>query len=238
MWEGSVREWLFLFLGLPLHPRLPAIASPDPRRPSPRRSPLSPLCASSTFPPPPPPRLPPSRLDSPRRLLGTGPARVISLPHAETPLSRRAAPSARFPSRLLPPPWIHSLLGFAPLPAGWGVTRNSISVAMFSHGADPAHDVDASAGGAPTVPACFVWPYGGKRVFLSGSFTRFAPCFISYRCPTPTVGEIAPPHSNCLNTSFLVKNLSNKLLNGLALLSSWELHGVFSAQDKDADLRL
>jgi hypothetical protein len=154
------------------------------------------------------------------------------------PLSRRAAPPARFPSRLLSPPWIHSLLGFAPLPAGWGVTRNSISVAMFSHGADPAHDVDASAGGAPTVPACFVWPYGGKRVFLSGSFTRFAPCFISYRCPTPTVGEIAPPHSNCLNTSFLVKNLSNKLLNGLALLSSWELHGVFSAQDKDADLRL
>ncbi|GJN22604.1 hypothetical protein PR202_gb10184 [Eleusine coracana subsp. coracana] len=42
---------------------------------------------------------------------------------------------------------------------------------MFSHGADSARDVSVSAGG-PAVPTRFVWPYGGKRVFLSGSFTR------------------------------------------------------------------
>lgn len=46
---------------------------------------------------------------------------------------------------------------------------------MFSHGADSAHDaggVGVSTTGATTVPARFVWPYGGKRVFVSGSFTR------------------------------------------------------------------
>ncbi|GJM97301.1 hypothetical protein PR202_ga14220 [Eleusine coracana subsp. coracana] len=42
---------------------------------------------------------------------------------------------------------------------------------MFSHDADSARDVSVSAGG-PAVPTRFVWPYGGKRVFLSGSFTR------------------------------------------------------------------
>jgi hypothetical protein len=61
---------------------------------------------------------------------------------------------------------------------------------MFSHGADPAHDagggggVGVSTAGA-TVPARFVWPYGGKRVFVSGSFTRFAALlslrFVSFR---------------------------------------------------------
>jgi len=47
---------------------------------------------------------------------------------------------------------------------------------MFSHGADSAHDaggVGVSSAGA-TVPARFVWPYGGKRVFVSGSFTRWS----------------------------------------------------------------
>ncbi|TVU44222.1 hypothetical protein EJB05_03658 [Eragrostis curvula] len=44
---------------------------------------------------------------------------------------------------------------------------------MFSHGADSAHDVGVSPGGL-TVPARFVWPYGGKRVFVSGSFTRWS----------------------------------------------------------------
>jgi hypothetical protein len=53
---------------------------------------------------------------------------------------------------------------------------------MFSHGADSAHDaaaaggvgVGVSAGGVPAlVPARFVWPHGGKTVYLTGSFTRF-----------------------------------------------------------------
>ncbi|KAL6909349.1 hypothetical protein ACP4OV_001630 [Aristida adscensionis] len=60
---------------------------------------------------------------------------------------------------------------------------------MFSHGADSAHDAGAvgvSAGGA-TVPTRFVWPYGGKRVFLSGSFTRWSehlPMSPVEGCPT------------------------------------------------------
>jgi hypothetical protein len=48
---------------------------------------------------------------------------------------------------------------------------------MFSHGADSAHDagtVGVSSGVGATVPARFVWPYGGKRVFVSGSFTRLS----------------------------------------------------------------
>ncbi|CAN6296981.1 unnamed protein product [Urochloa humidicola] len=47
---------------------------------------------------------------------------------------------------------------------------------MFSPGADSAHDaggVGVSSVGT-TVPARFVWPYGGKRVFVSGSFTRWS----------------------------------------------------------------
>jgi hypothetical protein len=53
---------------------------------------------------------------------------------------------------------------------------------MFSHGADSAHDaaagggvgVGVSAGGVPAlVPARFVWPHGGKTVYLTGNFTRF-----------------------------------------------------------------
>jgi hypothetical protein len=43
---------------------------------------------------------------------------------------------------------------------------------MFSHGADSS-GVGVSAGG-PTVPARFVWPHGGKRVLVTGTFTRFA----------------------------------------------------------------
>ena len=38
---------------------------------------------------------------------------------------------------------------------------------MFATGADPGHDVSASL-----IPTRFVWPYGGRRVLLSGSFTR------------------------------------------------------------------
>ncbi|KAK3148710.1 hypothetical protein QOZ80_3AG0207660 [Eleusine coracana subsp. coracana] len=57
---------------------------------------------------------------------------------------------------------------------------------MFSHGADSARDVSVSAGG-PAVPTRFVWPYGGKRVFLSGSFTRWSehlPMSPVEGCPT------------------------------------------------------
>ncbi|KAM0886190.1 hypothetical protein ACQ4PT_029876 [Festuca glaucescens] len=62
---------------------------------------------------------------------------------------------------------------------------------MFSHGADSA--LDASAGGVGvsagglTVPARFVWPHGGKRVFVTGNFTRWTehtPMSPAEGCPT------------------------------------------------------
>ncbi|KAF7044787.1 hypothetical protein CFC21_053971 [Triticum aestivum] len=64
---------------------------------------------------------------------------------------------------------------------------------MFSHGADPAHDASAAGGGVgvsaggPLVHTRFVWPHGGKRVFLSGSFTRWSehlPMSPVEGCPT------------------------------------------------------
>ncbi|XP_066366287.1 sucrose nonfermenting 4-like protein [Miscanthus floridulus] len=70
---------------------------------------------------------------------------------------------------------------------------------MFSHGADSAHDAGAvgvSSGGA-TVPTRFVWPYGGKRVFVSGSFTRWSehlPMSPVEGCPTvfQTICSLSP----------------------------------------------
>ncbi|CAM0878219.1 unnamed protein product [Alopecurus aequalis] len=63
---------------------------------------------------------------------------------------------------------------------------------MFSHGADSAHDaaaggVGVSAGGPAVVPTRFVWPHGGKRVFVTGSFTRWSehlPMSPVEDCPT------------------------------------------------------
>ncbi|KAM0920130.1 hypothetical protein ACQ4PT_007772 [Festuca glaucescens] len=62
---------------------------------------------------------------------------------------------------------------------------------MFSHGADSAHNASAggvgvSAGGL-TVPARFVWPHGGKSVFVTGSFSRWSehmPMSPVEGCPT------------------------------------------------------
>uniref|UniRef100_A0ACD5XF23 Uncharacterized protein n=1 Tax=Avena sativa TaxID=4498 RepID=A0ACD5XF23_AVESA len=56
---------------------------------------------------------------------------------------------------------------------------------MFSHGADSG-GVGVSAGG-PVVPARFVWPHGGKRVLVTGSFTRWTehiPMAPVEGCPT------------------------------------------------------
>uniref|UniRef100_A0A0D9ZG18 CBS domain-containing protein n=1 Tax=Oryza glumipatula TaxID=40148 RepID=A0A0D9ZG18_9ORYZ len=58
---------------------------------------------------------------------------------------------------------------------------------MFSHGADSAHDAGAVSTGASGVPTRFVWPYGGKRVYLTGSFTRWTehlPMSPVEGCPT------------------------------------------------------
>lgn len=44
---------------------------------------------------------------------------------------------------------------------------------MFAANMDSAREV----GGVPTtvlIPMRFVWPYGGRSVFLSGSFTRYS----------------------------------------------------------------
>lgn len=42
---------------------------------------------------------------------------------------------------------------------------------MFGPGPESGHENSGGAGSA-LVPVRFVWPYGGRRVFLSGSFTR------------------------------------------------------------------
>ncbi|KAL8171724.1 hypothetical protein V2J09_023528 [Rumex salicifolius] len=41
---------------------------------------------------------------------------------------------------------------------------------MFSSGTDSGHN-SSTSGGIVLIPTRFVWPHGGKRVFLSGSFT-------------------------------------------------------------------
>lgn len=42
---------------------------------------------------------------------------------------------------------------------------------MFSSGMDSVPETSGVAGPI-LVPTRFVWPYGGRRVFLTGSFTR------------------------------------------------------------------
>jgi hypothetical protein len=42
---------------------------------------------------------------------------------------------------------------------------------MFSPGTESSHDL-GRAGDAALIATRFVWPYGGRRVFLTGSFTR------------------------------------------------------------------
>lgn len=44
---------------------------------------------------------------------------------------------------------------------------------MFSPGTDSSHDL-GPVGEAALIPTRFVWPYGGRRVFLTGSFTRWS----------------------------------------------------------------
>ncbi|MCI16613.1 sucrose nonfermenting 4-like protein, partial [Trifolium medium] len=43
---------------------------------------------------------------------------------------------------------------------------------MFSPSMDSARDVGVVAAGTVLIPMRFVWPYGGRSVYLSGSFTR------------------------------------------------------------------
>ncbi|CAK9146446.1 unnamed protein product [Ilex paraguariensis] len=57
---------------------------------------------------------------------------------------------------------------------------------MFVSGADSGHD-NSGVSGPVLIPARFVWPYGGRRVFLSGSFTRWSdpiPMSPMEGCPT------------------------------------------------------
>ncbi|XP_072960158.1 sucrose nonfermenting 4-like protein isoform X2 [Typha angustifolia] len=57
---------------------------------------------------------------------------------------------------------------------------------MFSFGMDPSQDTSGAPGGA-LIPTRFVWPYGGRRVFLTGSFTRWSehlPMSPVEGCPT------------------------------------------------------
>lgn len=46
---------------------------------------------------------------------------------------------------------------------------------MFGQSMDSARDVGGVAG-TVLIPMRFVWPYGGRSVFLSGSFTRCIFC--------------------------------------------------------------
>ncbi|KAJ4731246.1 5'-AMP-activated protein kinase subunit gamma [Rhynchospora pubera] len=57
---------------------------------------------------------------------------------------------------------------------------------MFSPGTESAHEL-GRVGDAALIPTRFVWPYGGKRVFLTGSFTRWSehlPMSPVEGCPT------------------------------------------------------
>ncbi|KAL0916378.1 hypothetical protein M5K25_013883 [Dendrobium thyrsiflorum] len=44
---------------------------------------------------------------------------------------------------------------------------------MFSSGVDTSQDLSGTVG-AVVIPTRFVWPHGGRRVFLTGSFTRWS----------------------------------------------------------------
>jgi hypothetical protein len=57
---------------------------------------------------------------------------------------------------------------------------------MFSPGTESSHDL-CRVGDEALIPTRFVWPYGGKRVFLTGSFTRWSehlPMSPVEGCPT------------------------------------------------------
>lgn len=43
---------------------------------------------------------------------------------------------------------------------------------MFGQSMDSARDAAGGVAGTVLIPMRFVWPYGGRSVFLSGSFTR------------------------------------------------------------------
>ncbi|KAI0504310.1 hypothetical protein KFK09_015262 [Dendrobium nobile] len=57
---------------------------------------------------------------------------------------------------------------------------------MFSSGVDASQDLSGTVG-AVLIPTRFVWPHGGRRVFLTGSFTRWSdhlPMSPMEDCPT------------------------------------------------------
>ncbi|XP_068659183.1 sucrose nonfermenting 4-like protein isoform X2 [Aristolochia californica] len=66
---------------------------------------------------------------------------------------------------------------------------------MYSTGADPLSE-NSGIGGQVLVPMRFVWPYGGRQVFLTGSFTRWLelPMAPVEGCPTvfQTVYRLTP----------------------------------------------
>lgn len=47
---------------------------------------------------------------------------------------------------------------------------------MFGQSMDSARDAAGGVAGTVLIPMRFVWPYGGRSVFLSGSFTRCLFC--------------------------------------------------------------
>lgn len=44
---------------------------------------------------------------------------------------------------------------------------------MYASVADRGYEGSGGGSGPILIPKRFVWPYGGRRVFLSGSFTRY-----------------------------------------------------------------
>ncbi|KAK2640377.1 hypothetical protein Ddye_028172 [Dipteronia dyeriana] len=60
---------------------------------------------------------------------------------------------------------------------------------MFGSGPETGHE-NSGAGGSALIPVRFVWPYGGRRVFLSGSFTRSEPMLMSPIEGCPDVFQI------------------------------------------------
>lgn len=51
---------------------------------------------------------------------------------------------------------------------------------MFGSGSDSGQNHTGVVGATVLMPTRFVWPYGGRRVLLSGSFTRSGPHLLSW----------------------------------------------------------
>ncbi|KAK2417564.1 sucrose nonfermenting protein [Trifolium repens] len=58
---------------------------------------------------------------------------------------------------------------------------------MYASVTDRGYEGSVGGSGAILIPSCFVWRHGGRRVFLTGSFTRWSehiPMSLMEGCPS------------------------------------------------------